>query len=91
MKESRSEPFEKGVPRVFEKGGEREHTLTKASSFKKLDHSSTSEVHISASIVPQPFPGVPIDTDAGLLPQGAKFCTPSSNCYKIKLGNVRCM
>ena len=39
MKESRSEPFEKGVPRVFEKGREREHTLTNAYSFNKLDHS----------------------------------------------------
>ena len=34
-------------------------------------HSLTSEVHISAAIVPHPLPGVPIDTDAGLLPQGA--------------------
>ena len=34
-------------------------------------HSLTSEVHILAAIVPQPFPGVPIDIDAGFLPQGA--------------------
>ena len=71
MKESRSKPFEKGVPRVSKKGREREHTLTKASLFKKLDHSSTSEVHILAAIVPQLLPGVPIDTDTGLLPQGS--------------------
>ena len=73
MKESRSEPFDKGVPRVSKKGREREHTLMKAYSFKKLDHSSTSEVHISAAIVPHPFQGVPTDTDASLLPQGARL------------------
>lgn len=75
MKESRPEPFEKGVSRVSEKGREREHILTKTSSFKKLDHSSTSEAHVSTSVVPQPLPGVPSGTNAGLIPQGALMGT----------------
>ena len=33
--------------------------------------SSTSEEHISTTIVHEPLTGVPIDIDASLLPQGA--------------------
>jgi hypothetical protein len=71
-KESRSEPFEKGVSRVSEKGREREHSLTKAPSFKKLDH---SEAHVSTAIVPHSLAGVPMGTDAGLVPQGVPMGT----------------
>ena len=51
-------------------------------------HSLTSEVHISAAIVPQPFPGVPIDTDVGLLPQGA--CLVPQDLVVIKYNWVMC-
>ena len=51
-------------------------------------HSLTSEVHISAAIVPQPFLGVPIDTDAGLLPQGA--CLVPQGLVAIKENWVMC-
>ena len=51
-------------------------------------HSLTSEVHISAAIVPQPFPGVPIDTDAGFLPQGA--CLVPQGPFVIKENWVMC-
>ena len=51
-------------------------------------HSSTSEAHISTAIVPEVLPGVPIDTNLGLLPQGS--CLVPQGPIVIKENWVMC-
>ncbi|XP_057866424.2 cysteine-tryptophan domain-containing zinc finger protein 7 [Cryptomeria japonica] len=71
MKEPRFESMERGCSRAPEREKEREHNLTKVPSSKKLDHASTSEVHVSNAAISHSLLGGMMGTDPGLLPVAA--------------------